>query len=109
MEKEFVHHPLNEDVETISGHYTLLKEEVLTIAGRSVLYLSAVGVFDKTCCGSGGCGYAIVPGFLLQPHARRDPDGRPLSLVEPIRDRAVQDELETLIKEREVVSQVIFL
>lgn len=101
--REFAHPALGEEVEAIGGRYTLQKEEALDFRGRTVLYLIGVGVFDSTCCGAGGCGYAVVPGYLV----RRISSG--MSEVAPITEEAERKEIELAIKARENISQVNFL
>ena len=63
--RDHVHLPLDEEVTAIGGSYRLVKEERLSIDGREVLYIVGHGVFDTTCCGAGGCAYAIVPGYII--------------------------------------------
>ena len=108
MTRAYVHQDLNQEVTAIGGHYVLLKEVRLPFQGREVLYLVGVAAFDTTCCGPGGCGYAIVPGFIVSWKARRNLAGLALSQVEPIHDPAVQEVLRRLIVKRELVQQVRF-
>jgi len=107
-ETEYTHPKLNQPVTAIGGHYVLVKEERLPFRGREVLYLVGYAVFDTSCCGVGGCGYALVPGFVVEWKSRTGEDGRPVSRVEPIRDEAVQREIRRLIQQRETVHQVRF-
>jgi hypothetical protein len=109
MAKEWVHRPLNEEVEAIGGRYVLLKEERLAVGGQDVLVLVGHAAFDNTCCGGGGCAYALVPGTAVGYQAARGPDGCPVSQVEPVRDETMQGEVRRAIAAREVVQQVIFL
>jgi len=111
MPKEYIHPELNQKITSIAGHYVLVKEGRLPFRGREVVYTIGYGVFDTTCCGVGGCLYALVPGFVLNWHVRYDEQGRPVSLVEPIRDEATQSEIRRLLKEKEkgVVNQIRFL
>ena len=106
--REYVHRELNEIVTSIGGHYTFTKEERLPFNGREVLYLHGYAVFDTTCCGGGGCNYALVIGFIGQWKEGSNDEGLPVSMVEPIRDADVQKEVSRLIQERGVVTQVNF-
>jgi len=106
---EFKHLPLEEEFEAIGGRYRFLKEEVLEFGGRSVLYLVGAAIFDTTCCGVGGCGYVLVPGYLVKKHVREDDSGTPVSLVEPIKSDSLRKELREVLLSRESVNQVNFL
>jgi hypothetical protein len=105
----YVHQELNQEVTAIGGHYVLVKEVRLPILGREVLYLVGHAAFDTTCCGVGGCAYALVPGFVLNWKSQTNADGLPVSRVEAIRDRELQKQVQRLIEKREPVHQVRFL
>ena len=108
MKQAYVHQELNREITAIGGHYVLMKEVRLPFRGREVLYLVGYGVVDASCCGAGGCAYALVPGFILEWKDGRSADGLPISRVEPIRDEAIQKEVRWLIREEETVQQVKF-
>ena len=109
MVKEHVHHELNQEITAIGGHYVLVKEARLPFRGREVLYLIGHAAFDTTCCGVGGCAYALVPGFIASWQSERKEDGLAVSQVEPIRDEAVQEEIRRRIEKQETIHQVQFL
>jgi hypothetical protein len=104
----YVHPELHQEVTAIGGHYMFVKEACLPFRGREVLYLVGYAVFDTTCCGPGGCAYALVPGYVVQWKHSTDQDGRAVSLVEPIRDEAVQREIARCIERVDMVHQVQF-
>jgi hypothetical protein len=106
---EYVHQELNQEVTAIGGHYVLVKEARLSFRGREVLYLVGHAAFDTTCCGAGGCAYALVPGFVLDWKIGTDEAGLAVSQVEPIHDTDTQQALWRLIQKQEVVHQVRFL
>jgi hypothetical protein len=112
MEKkeiEFVHPRLNHQITAIGGKYVLLKESRLAIEEEEILFLTGVAVFDSTCCGSGGCSYAVVPGFVRKWKYKTDDDGNPVSLVEPVPDAPFREKIKTMILKKEPVYQVDFL
>jgi len=106
----YVHRPLGEEVTAIGGSYQLTREVRLPFgeAGEEVLYLVGHALFDRTCCGTGGCGYALVQGVIERWRALESADGLPMTEVRPIVDETVQAELRRLITEREKVQQVNF-
>jgi hypothetical protein len=106
--QEYVHQELNQDVAAISGHYLLAKEVRLPFHGREILYLVGYALFDTTCCGVGGCAYALVPGFILDWKSKTNEDGLAVSQVEPVRDLVVREKVRRLIEKKEMVHQVSF-
>ena len=105
---DFIHPVLNQAVRTISGHYILSREKRLSYNGREVLYFIGCAMVDASCCGPGGCSYALVPGYVKQWKYRLTLENLTVTEVDPIRNRNVQEELRRLIKEKEPVQQVDF-
>jgi len=65
MIKEYFHEDLNQEVQAIGGRYVLTDEKQLRYNDQEILYLTGHAVFDSTCCGSGGCVYAVVYGIIV--------------------------------------------
>ncbi len=101
---EYIHPVLNEQVIAIGGHYILTKEEKIDFCGRQVLYQFGVGVFDTTCCGSGGCAYVTV----LSWKERKNKEGHYVSKIEKITDESEQKEINKIIHRKELAQQVIY-
>ncbi|MFN2220650.1 MAG: hypothetical protein ACK2UA_18720 [Anaerolineae bacterium] len=104
----YVHQGLNQEITAIGGHYVLVKEARLPYRGREILYLVGYAAFDTTCCGPGGCAYALVPGFVASWQSSETADGLAISQLEPIREPNVQNDIRRLIERLETVQQVIF-
>jgi hypothetical protein len=107
MSRDYVH-DLNKEVRSISGYYSFQREERLAHRGKDYLYLVGVGVVETSCCGVGGCAYALVTGEVVDWKARTNEEGLSVSRVEPVADPALQKELAGIINEKETVSQVQF-
>jgi hypothetical protein len=75
---------------------------------QSLLYFVGHAVVDTSCCGVGGCGYVVVPGFILQWKYKKTASGYFVSCLKPIRDQATQTDIKRLIEKREIVHQVHF-
>jgi hypothetical protein len=105
---EFEHPELNEEITAIGGHYALIKQVRLPFRGQEVLYLVGWAVMDTSCCGSAGCAYVRVAGLIRRWQYKTAVAGRPVSLVEPIRDPAARKELRRIICRTEAVQQVSF-
>jgi len=108
MKKEYIHQRLNQEITAIGGYYVLMKEARLPLQGREVLYVVGYAVIDTSCCGIGGCAYALVPGFILDWRCKKNEDGLAVSQVEPIHDEAIQKEVRRLIEKKETVQQASF-
>jgi hypothetical protein len=105
---EYAHRDLDREVTAIGGHYRFCKEARIVFRGRPVLYLAGYALFDSTCCGVGGCGYALVQGFVDNWKYRNDSEGFPISRVEEIGEPDFREELGRLIQAEEKVQQVVF-
>jgi len=105
---KYTHTELNEELYAISGHYSLEKEVRLKYNNREVLYAVGQAVMDSSCCGMGGCRYALVPGYIVNWQNETNEAGLPVSEVEPISDKATQDDISRVIKAVEIISQVDF-
>mgnify|MGYP000287760199 CR=1 FL=1 len=105
---DFIHPVLNKAVRTIGGSYILSQEKRLSYNDRQVLYFIGCAVVDTSCCGPGGCSYALVPGYVKQWKYRLTPDNLSVTQVNPIRNKDVQKALQRLIMEKEPVQQVDF-
>lgn len=107
-EVEYVHQSLNQESTAISGHYVLIKEVRLPYHGREVVYLVGHAAFDSSCCGPGGCAYALVPGFVGSWHSSQTKEGLHISKIEPVNDEETRKEIRRLIQQLETVQQVTF-
>ena len=107
-EVEYVHRELNQEITAIGGHYVLVKEARLPYHGREVLYLVGYAAFDTSCCGPGGCAYALVPGFVASWQSSQTEEGLPISQLEPIENAETQNDIRRLIERLETIQQVNF-
>ena len=109
MRKEHIHHPLDEEVRFISGYYLLSEELRLPHRGREVLVILGHAVLDTACCGTTGCGYALVPGTIRKWKFRKNSEGLAVSEVSPIRDDGMKKEIETMVRKQHMIQQIIFV
>lgn len=105
--KEHVHLFMDEVI-SIAGFYRIEKEGSLEIDGREVLYSVGIGVVDSSCCGSSGCLFADVAGYLLKFHAKRDDRGRWVSYIEPIHDQDAKRRIQKVLEDKEMIQQIRF-
>jgi len=106
--RTYTHTPLGEELRAAAGGMTFEAETRLPFQGREVLLVRGIMTVDSSCCGSGGCGFVLVPGFVVRWRSSVNENGEPVSEVEPVRDPEVRDALRRLVLERERVQQVNF-
>ncbi|MGD8523876.1 MAG: hypothetical protein PVF56_22190 [Desulfobacterales bacterium] len=106
--QDFIHPDLGQEVTAIGGHYVFNKEARITYDGREVFYLVGYAVVNTSCCGVGGCAYALVPGFVNSWKYKTNINGASVSQIEPVRDTSDQQEIRRMIQKKELVQQVTF-
>lgn len=104
---EHPHETPGTEIRSISGYYTIEEEGRLPFGGRELLYVAGAGRVDNACCGTAGCRYVRVPGYVREWKVKTDGAGRPVSIVEPIAERDRQA-VEVLLASRFVHAQVLF-
>ncbi len=109
MTQEYTHAELGQEVRSITGYYMPEKEERIKYKDKEVLYIFGAAVMDNACCGAGGCGYALVPGYVVNWKTKKSREGLPVSDVEPIRDEEEKREIAAIVKKREAVPDVNFM
>ena len=107
MTKDYTH-DLNREVRSISGCYELQSEGKIEMDGREALYVIGNAVVDSSCCGTWGCCYALVPGFVVKWKYKKNDEGIPVSEVEPIIDEGPKKKLKKLLETKFGVTQVQF-
>jgi hypothetical protein len=108
MSMAYVHQKLDEDMQSISGTYTPLRELKLVYNSREALCVIGRAIVDTACCGSGNFMYATVPGFIVEWKGSFNEQGLSVSLVEPVRDEAARREMARSVKENEHIYNIDF-
>ena len=106
---KYTHFKLDEDVNTIAGYYTPLKEIRLQNNNREVLYIVGQAVIESSCCGTGSYGYVLVPGYIVNWQNEQNKDDLPVSEVEPISNTESRNSIRRIIQEAEHIPQIEFL
>ena len=107
---KYIHQITNneDEIQSISGHYTIEKELRLEYCGNMVLCVIGIGIIDSSCCGVGGCRYAFVPGYIVKWKEKTNRVGFMVSEVEPVAEEISKREISNILKEQEIVTQVNF-
>lgn len=80
----YLHKDTGTEERIISGYYSYLEENRLSIPGRDMLYVVGIGIVDNSCCGIGGCLFIEVLGYVVSWKSDVDREGGSVSLVDPI-------------------------
>jgi hypothetical protein len=107
MSKDYTH-MINKEIRSISGGYVIDNEHKIEIDGKEVLYAVGNALMDSACCGTFGCRYALVPGYVVRWKHKVNGEGIPISEVEPITNSHVKDQLTKHITGKEGVTQIQF-
>jgi hypothetical protein len=81
---EHIHQPIDEEIRSIAGYYLVLEEGVIKYKGRDLLYLVEMAAIETSCCGRGGMGFIMVPGYIDALKARQNDDGLWVSDVDRV-------------------------
>jgi hypothetical protein len=100
--KPFIHPKIGEEIGSVSGHYSFLREGIITYCGRDLLYLVGYAVADSACCGTGACVFCRVAGFVIN----RLPGNDAMSEVDPVTDPMQRREIDEILREKEGCTQV---
>jgi len=105
---DYVHQELGQEIQSISGTYTPLKELMLEHDSRDVLSVIGSSVVDTACCGSGSFVYATVPGYVLNWKEQTNESGLPVSKIEPITDSMARRKVSEMLRETESIYNINF-
>ncbi len=106
--KNYTHTPLGEEMRAAAGGFSIEEETRLPFRGREVLLARGSMTVDSSCCGTGGCGFVLIPGFLLRWKSSFNEKGEAVSDVEPVRDPEIREALKKIVLDEEKVQQVNF-
>ncbi len=107
---EFSHPELNQRVDFFGGGYLFVEEGKLEYRGKEVLYLVGMAAIESSCCGTGGCAFIKVPGYIRAWKKRRSEGGQSVSEVERVEARDQQEEIRESLREKHPgFTQVEFL
>ena len=105
---EYLHQDPGTEVWFIAGHYTIIEERRIIHRGRELLCVVGVAAVGSTCCGTQGCRFINVPGYVADWKGRVSEKGTPLSVVDLVEDKADQAEIRELLEREFPYSQILF-
>ena len=105
---QYLHQEPGTEVRFIAGQYTIVEEQRLASRGREVLYVVGIAAVESTCCGTQGCRFVNIPGYVVAWKTRLSESGMLISIVEPIVGEAEQSEIREMLDRRFPYSQILF-
>jgi hypothetical protein len=105
---EYLHQEPGTEVRFIAGHYTIVEEDRLAYCGREFLFIVGIAAIGSACCGTQGCRFVNIPGYIIAWKSRTSEGGMPISVVEPIEDETEQFEIRGMLERRFPYSQILF-
>lgn len=105
---EYRHQEPGTEVRFIAGHYTIVEEERIAYQGRELLVVVGIAAVESTCCGTQGCRFVNIPGYVVAWQHRRTQEGIPVSTIESIENGEVQADICRLLSGRFPHSQILF-
>ncbi len=90
---------MNERIDFFAGGYVFVEEGRLVHRGKEVLYLLGLAGIEASCCGTGGCAFVKIPGYILTWEKTRNARGQRISEVERIDGQAEQTEIRRILKD----------
>ena len=107
---EYRHPELNKRVDFCGGGYSFMEEGKFVYQGKEVLFSVGIANLEASCCGTWGCGFVKVPGYVLSWKTRVDEHGQVLSEIEKVEDKERQIEIRKILEEKfPGFSQIEFL
>lgn len=112
---EFVHLPLQEEVDFFSGSYWISGEDKIPYEGREVLCLIR-DTTSFTTCSAAGCGTQfegfrsiLIPGFVQRYRYDKNEKGLEVSEVEPIKDEDTKRAIREVVRSKYGTEQIELL
>jgi len=105
---EYQHQEPGTEVRFIAGNYTIVGEQRIVHHGRELLVVVGIAAVENTCCGTQGCRFLNVPGYVVAWKYRRTENGVPVSEVESVENEQGKADIRQLLDRRFPHSQILF-
>ncbi len=106
--KEFIHIKHGEEGVGLPWPYTIVSEERIRYKDKEILYIIAESLAGSVCVGIGTVRFIYISGYIIAWHIKLDNKGRPVSVVEPLKNTDDQIRIKKIIAERFPSLQICF-
>jgi hypothetical protein len=97
---EYTHPELDIEVRAPSGSYIPREENILSYAGREVMYIVGLMVIETSCCGIGSWEYVQVPGYLVRMGETPNKNKEPKSKIDTIQNEKDRTAVYKLLEQK---------
>ena len=97
---EYIHPELKKRVDLFGGGYSFIEEGKFAYREKEVLFSVGIADLEASCCGTWGCGFIKVPGYVLSWKTRVDECGQVISEIERVEDQESQREIREILQEK---------
>ncbi len=105
---EYLHQAPGTEVRFIAGHYRIVEEQRIAHRGREFIAVVGIAAVESTCCGTQGCRFVNIPGYIIAWKESLAEDGVPVSIVERIASESDQAEIREILERLFPYSQILF-
>jgi hypothetical protein len=105
---EYLHQAPGTEVRFIAGHYTIINELRIAHRGRELLAVVGIAAVGSSCCGTQGCRFVNIPGYIIDWKGRLSENGTPVSSVEAVAGEGDRAEIRRILESRFPHSQILF-
>lgn len=105
---EYLHQAPGTEVRFIAGHYTIIEEQRIAHRDREFLAVVGIAAIGSSCCGTQGCRFINIPGYIIAWKDRLSAGGCPVSSVETVASKSDRAEIRELLESRFPYSQILF-
>jgi hypothetical protein len=105
---EYLHQEPGTEVRFIAGHYTIVEEGRIARGGRELVYVVGIAEVGSSCCGTQGCRFVNIPGYVVAWKHRLSESSIPVSLVDPVESETEQTEIRRILERLYPHSQILF-
>jgi hypothetical protein len=105
---EYLHQAPGTEVRFIAGHYTIIEEQRIPHHGREFLTVVGIAAVGSSCCGTQGCRFANILGYIVAWKDRLSENGVPVSIVELVASERDRAEIREIMERQLPYSQILF-
>ena len=105
---EYLHQAPGTEVRFLAGHYTIIEELRIVHRGREILAVVGIAAVGSSCCGTQGCRFVNILGYIIAWKERLSENGVPVSMVETVTNEIDRAEIREILERRFPYSQILF-
>lgn len=105
---EYQHQAAGTEVRFIAGQYTIAEEGRIAHDDKELLYVVGIAEIGSSCCGTQGCRFVNIPGYVVAWKHRLSENGTPVTLVDPVKNEADRNGIREILERLYPYSQILF-